>query len=130
MGTRLTMMIIGIAMLIGLLLLSLPDVEDIPEEKMTSLSMAMCIADIKIDIRKRLDQGLAVITEYQNQCPQLIDRLKVSRSGNIEAFNEEKKIHLLFTPIKRNGTFQWTCTGTPAEFVPRACQNPNPQQAK
>lgn len=123
MVVRLTMMIIGIAMLIGLLLLSLPDVEDIPEEKMTSMSMAMCIADIKIDIRKKLDQGLAIITDYQNECPQLIDRLKISRTGSIEAYNEDKKIHLLFTPIKHDGRFKWTCTGSPAEYVPRACQN-------
>ena len=126
---RLTIMVIGIALLVGLLLLSLPDAEDIPEEKMTSISMAMCLADIKIDIRKKLEQEQAIIAQYQTRCPHVIDELKVSRTGHIEAYNEQKKIRLSFVPVWRDGKVSWTCTGKPAQFVPRACQSRNSQQA-
>jgi hypothetical protein len=127
MRTRLTIMIIGIAVLIGLLLLSLPDVEDIPEEKMTSISMALCLADIKIDIRKRLERGLAILSNYENECPGLIQQLKISRNGKIEASNANENIRLLFIPINEGGQVKWTCSGTPAQFVPKACQQSDNQ---
>jgi hypothetical protein len=127
-GMRLTIMVIGIALLVGLLLLSLPDAEDIPEEKMTSISMAMCLADIKIDIRKKLEQEQAIVAEYQTRCPQLIDELKVSRTGRIEVYNKQKKIRLSFVPVRQDGKVSWTCAGTPVQFVPRACQSGNSHQ--
>jgi hypothetical protein len=121
-------MVIGIAVLIGLLLFSLPDVKDIPEEKMTSISMALCLADMKIDMRKKLERGLAIVASYENECPDLINQLKVSTTGRIEAHNTQKNIRLVFVPVNQGGHVQWACSGTPRQYVPKACQDSGNKQ--
>ena len=120
-------MVIGIVTLVGILLLSLPDADEIPEEKMTSISIAMCLADIKIDIRKQIAQGKPVIPGYENPCPELVNELSVSETGTIEAHNAKQDIHLTFMPVNNNGQLTWSCYGTPVRFVPRACQKSNKQ---
>jgi hypothetical protein len=127
MRTRLTVMVIGIATLVGILLLSLPDADDIPEEKMTSISMAMCLADIKIDIRKHIEQGKSPLSAYENPCPELVNELNVTTTGTIEARNSKQGIRLTFVPVNNNGRVRWSCSGTPVQFVPRACQKASKQ---
>jgi len=122
MNSRMKISIIGIVFFVGVLLILLPDISEVPEEKMTSVSMAMCISDMRIDIKKDMEQGRPVKTDYKNTCPQLISKLNVDESGKIEIFNQTQQINLSFQPVMLNGKVKWSCRGTPAEFVPRACR--------
>lgn len=89
--------------------------------------MAMCLADIKIAIRKQIEQGKPVISGYENPCPELVNELKIAKTGTIEARNAKQDIHLTFMPVNNNGQVRWSCSGTPVQFVPRACQKSNKQ---
>jgi hypothetical protein len=116
------MSLIGMVIFIGILLLLLPDIQDVPEERMASVAMAMCVADIKIAISADLKKGKKIKTNYENKCPKLISKLSVREDGNIETFNPTYRIQLLFKPILKDGVVKWSCQGKPDAFVPKACR--------
>jgi len=114
--------LVSIIFFIGVLLILLPDIQEVPEERMASAAMAMCVVKIKKAISADLQQGNTIKTEYENTCPKLISKLSVSRDGNIEMFNPTYHIQLLFKPSLKDGVVNWSCQGKPAEFIPKACQ--------
>jgi len=116
------MSLIGIIFFIGVLLLLLPDIQEVPEERMASTAMAMCVVEIKIGIGADLKEGKQIKTDYENKCPSLISKLNVHGDGKIEMFNPTYQIHLSIMPALRDGVVSWSCYGQPAEFVPRACR--------
>lgn len=122
MNSRMKISIIGIIFFVGMLFILLPDISEVPEERMASLSMAMCINEIRAGIKTNIEQGKPVKTDYKNKCPQLISKLGVKRNGRIEMFNQTHKISLSFEPVLIEGKVKWSCRGTPDKFVPKACR--------
>ena len=116
------MSLIGIVIFIGILLLLLPDIQEVPEERMASIAMAMCVTDIKTAISADIKKGKTIKTNYENKCPKLISKLSVHEDGNIETFNPTYRIHLSFKPTVQDGVVKWSCQGKPDAFVPKACR--------
>lgn len=131
MSRRMLMSLISIIFFIGILLLLLPDIHEVPEERMASVAMAMCVTDIKIAISADLKKGKTIKTSYENKCPKLISKLIVRGDGNIEMFNPTYRIQLSLKPTLRDGVVKWSCQGKPDTFVPKACRTkiaPKPGQ--
>lgn len=122
MGSRMKTSVIGIIFFVGVLLIMLPDISEVPEERMTSISMTMCISDIRKNIKSDLEKGRSIKTDYKNNCPQLISKLDIQKDGSIEMFNQANKINLSFKPALAEGKVKWSCSGTPNDFVPKACR--------
>lgn len=122
MSRRMLISLISIIFFMGILLLLLPDIQEVPEERMASAAMAMCVVNIKKDISSDIKKGNKIKTDFKIKCPKLISKLNVSSNGDINMFNSTYGIQLLFKPNLKNGVVSWSCLGTPAGYVPKACQ--------
>lgn len=114
--------IVSLALLFGILLLTLPKTDNESVAKIASGAMLMCTLDFRKQVEAQLDRGEAVSAEFNNSCPDTIASLEISEQGEIVITGNKHPLTMTLTPVMENGKVRWSCQGTPAGSVSKLCK--------
>ena len=117
--------VVGLALLFGILLLTLPKTDEQSVTKLASGSMLMCSMDFRKQVEVQLIKEESVTAEFTNTCPDLIAALEVTETGEITITGNTHPITLTLTPVVEKGGVRWSCHGEPAESVTKLCRSPS-----
>ncbi|SCZ66823.1 hypothetical protein [Thiohalomonas denitrificans] len=115
-------MIIGVVLLFGILLLSLPKRDEDSLAKIASTSMLMCTLDFRERVARQVIRGEPVDSEFRNKCPDLIAALEVSQRGKMVISGKQHQVKLTLSPVVEGNTIRWSCQGEPAAAVTKLCK--------
>jgi len=114
--------IIGVVLLFGILLLTLPKRDEESLAKIASASMLMCTLDVRERVERQLHRDAVVTVEFRNKCPKLIAKLEVNELGEMVIVGKKHQIKMALTPGVKDGEVRWSCRGEPAEAVTKLCK--------
>jgi hypothetical protein len=115
-------MLLGVAILFGMLLLLLPKSDEGSKKKMVSAAMLMCSNDFRQAVAAQLRRDEAVELVFDNSCPELIATLVADEKGTVTLRGARHGITMVLTPVAEPGGLRWRCQGEPAEIITRLCR--------
>lgn len=114
--------VVGVALLVGILLVMLPKRDEQSLAKIASTSMLMCTADFRAQVAQQLIRKETVSAEFINKCQDLIAALEVSERGEVVITGKKYHLKVALTPIAEDGKVRWSCHGEPASAMTRLCK--------
>lgn len=114
--------IVGLVLLFGILLLTLPRTDDKSLAKIASGSILMCTKDFRKEVEQKVLKEEAITVAFKNTCPELIASLEVSEEGDIVIKGNKYQLTMTLTPLIENGKVRWSCSGEPADSVTKLCR--------
>lgn len=114
--------IVGLVLLFGILLLTLPRTDDKSLAKIASGSILMCTKDFRKDVEQQVLRDEAVTVAFKNSCPDLIAKLEMDDAGEIVITGNKYPLTMTLSPVVENGKVRWSCSGEPAESVTKLCK--------
>jgi hypothetical protein len=114
--------VIGVALLFGILLATLPKTDEASRAKIASASMLMCTVDLREKVAAQWMRGETVKVAFHNTCPDLIASLQVGERGDMVIVGNKYPLTLTLVPVLDAGALRWSCRGTPAESIARLCK--------
>ncbi|WP_303903489.1 hypothetical protein [Thiohalomonas denitrificans] len=115
-------MIIGVVLLFGILLLSLPKRDEESLAKIASASMLMCTMELRERVARQVIREEAIDAEFRSKCPDLIAALEVNELGNMVITGRKHQLKMTLSPIVEGGKIRWSCRGEPAATVTKLCK--------
>jgi len=119
--------ILVILLILGIVFFMLTTGHVISEERETGLKMLVCSAQLRQNVEEHLLKGHVMLKTMSNPCPKVISTLDIDKSGLISLKNYKYKIELSLIPMMVDSKVNWSCKGSPKEYVPLRCRN-NTQQ--
>jgi hypothetical protein len=114
--------IVSLAILFGILLLTLPSTDDKSVARIASGSMLMCTKEFRGQVEQQVLREEPVTVEFRNTCPDLIAALEVSETGEMIISGNKHPLTMTLTPAVENGKVMWSCSGEPADAVTKLCK--------
>jgi hypothetical protein len=114
--------VIGVALLFGILLATLPKTDEASRAKIASASMLMCTKDFRGRVARQLVRGEPVDTAFTNTCPDLVASLTVGEGGEMAIAGNKYPLTMSLTPVLADGSVRWSCRGMPAESIAKLCK--------
>lgn len=114
--------IVGLVLLFGILLLTLPSRDEKSLAKIASGSILMCTKDFRKEVEQQVLRNEAVTATFRNSCPELIAKLDEDEAGEVVITGNKYPLSMTLTPVVENGKVRWSCSGEPAESVTKLCK--------
>lgn len=114
--------VVGVALLFGILLMTLPKRDQASLARIASQSMLMCSKDFRERVAQQVLRQQAVAVEFENKCPDLIASLEVDEQGEMVIAGNTHPLKMTLTPVVEGGTVRWSCRGEPAAAVTKLCR--------
>jgi hypothetical protein len=114
--------VVGVALLFGILLMTLPKRDEASLARIASQSMLMCSKDFRERVAQQVIRQEAVAVEFENKCPDLIASLQVDAQGEMVIAGNRHPLKMTLTPVVEGGTVRWSCRGEPAAAVTKLCR--------
>jgi hypothetical protein len=114
--------IVSLAILFGILLLTLPSTDEKSVAKIASGSMLMCTKDFRKQVEQQVLREEPVSVVFNNTCPDLIAELEVSETGEIFITGSKHPLTMTLTPAIEHGKVLWSCSGEPASSITKLCK--------
>jgi hypothetical protein len=116
-------MIVGVAILFGMLLLLLPRTDESSKTKIASASMLLCSRDFRVAIAEQIARHEPVDLVFENKCPALISGVEVGEEGALTLHNTTYGLVIVLTPMTEKGQVRWSCRGEPASLITSLCKD-------
>lgn len=114
--------VVGVVLLFGILLLTLPKRDEDSLSKIASASMLMCTLDFRERVAQQVLRGESVAVEFGNKCPDLIAALGVDERGEMVISGNKHPLKMTISPVVEGGKVRWSCRGEPAAAVTKLCK--------
>ncbi len=114
--------VIGVALLFGILLMTLPKRDEASLAKIASQAMLMCTTDFREHVARQVINEEPVTVEFKNHCPELIASLAVDERGEMVITGSKHPLRLTLIPAVAGGKVRWSCHGEPASAVTKLCR--------
>lgn len=114
--------IVSLAILFGILLLTLPSTDEQSVARIASGSMLMCTKDFRGLVEKQVLTEEPVTVEFSNACPDLIAALEVDEAGEMVITGSKHALTMTLTPAIENGKVMWSCSGEPESSITKLCK--------
>lgn len=114
--------VIGVGLLFGILLMTLPKRDEASLAKISSQAVLMCTKDFRGRVAQKLLQKEVVDVEFKNRCPDLIASLKMDERGEMVITGNKRQMKMTLTPVVEGGKVRWTCHGEPAALMTKLCR--------
>lgn len=114
--------IVSLAILFGILLLTLPSTDEKSVARIASGSMLMCTKEFRDQVEQQVLREEPVSVEFNNTCPDLIAALEVSESGEMVITSRKHSLTITLIPAIENGKVMWSCSGEPAASITKLCK--------
>jgi hypothetical protein len=115
--------VVGVALLFGILLMTLPKRDEASLARIASQSMLMCSKDFRERVAQQVIRQEAVALEFENTCPDLIASLAVDQRGEMVIAGNRHPLKMTLTPVMEGGAVRWNCRGEPAAAVTKLCRS-------
>src|SRR5512143_2050460 len=117
-----TRVIVGLVLLFGILLLTLPKSDEKSLARIASGSMLMCTLDLRKQVEQQLIKEEVVSVRFNNTCPDLIATLDINERGGMVLTGRKYQLKMTLNPVLENGKVHWSCSGEPAASVTKLCK--------
>lgn len=114
--------IVSLAILFGILLLTLPSTDEKSVARIASGSMLMCTKEFRGQVEQQVLRDEPVTAEFSNTCPDLIATLEVSETGEMVITGSKHPLTMTLTPAIENGKVMWSCSGEPETSITKLCK--------
>lgn len=114
--------LVGVVLLFGILLLTLPNKGEKSDAKIASTSMLACTVNYRDQVGRQLLRKEAVTVKYENKCQNVIATVEMSERGDIVITGKEHLLKLTLSPLVANDKVHWSCRGEPPDAVTKLCK--------
>jgi hypothetical protein len=115
--------IVSLAILFGILLLTLPSTDEKSVARIASGSMLMCTKEFRGQVEQQVLRDEPVTVAFNNTCPDLIAALEVSEAGEMVITGSKHALTMTLTPAVENGKVTWSCRGKPEASITKLCKS-------
>lgn len=114
--------VVGVVLLFGILLMTLPKRDEASLAKIASQAMLMCTKDFREDVARKVINQERVSVEFKNPCPDLIASLEMDGRGEMVITGNKHPLKMTLAPVVEGGKVRWSCRGEPAAAVTKLCR--------
>ena len=115
--------VVGVVLLFGILLMTLPKRDEASLARIASQAMLMCTQDFREQVARKVISGDAVALEFKNTCPDLVASLEVDGRGSMVIKGNSHRLEMRLIPAVEGGKVRWRCRGEPAGAVTKLCRS-------